>query len=47
MHERRKLAAMINRRRRMLMYMRRKDFPAYCYAIRKLGLKDMYTETVR
>ena len=38
---------MVNQRRRMLMYMRRQDFPAYCYTLRKLGLRDIYTETVR
>ena len=38
---------MLNQRRRMLMYMRQKNFPAYCYTILKLGLKDIYTETVR
>ena len=37
---------MFNRRRRMLMYMRREDFASYCYVLHKLGLKDVYTEIV-
>lgn len=31
----------------MLMYMRRMRFEDYCYTIKKLGLKDVYAQTVR
>ena len=37
----------MNRRRRMLSWLRRYDFPAYCYVIHKLGLKDIYMDAVR
>lgn len=35
-----------NRRRRLLMYLRRNNFDSYCYVLHKLGLKDIYTHIV-
>ncbi|KXZ50603.1 hypothetical protein GPECTOR_15g286 [Gonium pectorale] len=39
----RELEMMVNRRQRMLTWLRRADFEAYSYTITKLGLKDIYT----
>lgn len=37
---------MFNRRRRLLTYLRKNDFEAYCFVVQKLGLKDVYAEIV-
>ncbi|KAJ7553673.1 hypothetical protein O6H91_06G108000 [Diphasiastrum complanatum] len=39
-HSRRGLEAMIENRRRLLIYFRRKDWEAYCYMLSTLGLRD-------
>lgn len=41
-----KLELMFNRRRRLLTYLRKNDFEAYCFVVQKLGLKDVYAEIV-
>ena len=37
---------MVNRRRRMLTWMRQADFDSYSYAVTKLGLQDIYSPIV-
>ncbi|CAM6083078.1 unnamed protein product [Calypogeia fissa] len=39
-HSRKGLEAMVQRRRKILKYLRRKDWDAYCEVITKLGLRD-------
>jgi small subunit ribosomal protein S15 len=41
MHSRYGLDRMLNRRRRLMWYLRRKDFARYTEAITKLGLTDL------
>lgn len=38
---------MVNKRRRLLTWLRRADFESYAYTINKLGLQDIYSHTVR
>ncbi|GAX75851.1 hypothetical protein CEUSTIGMA_g3294.t1 [Chlamydomonas eustigma] len=35
---------LFNQRRDMLIYLRKKDFKAYCLLLHKLGLKDVFTD---
>ncbi len=37
---------MVNKRRRLLIWLRRADFESYAYTINKLGLQDIYSHTV-
>ena len=39
-HSRRGLEAMLSRRRKLLKYLRRRDWEAYCHTILQLGLRD-------
>ncbi|XXG70533.1 hypothetical protein AAC387_Pa06g3275 [Persea americana] len=39
-HSRRGLQAMVQRRKKLLKYLRRTDWESYCFVISKLGLKD-------
>ena len=45
-HSRRGLQAMLNERRTLLQYLRRKDFDAYAIVLSRLGLKDNYLKLV-
>jgi hypothetical protein len=38
---------MLNRRRKLLAYLRRDNFERYCFVLHKLGLKDVYAKQVR
>ena len=38
---------LVHKRRRYLTWMRTAQFDAYRYVIQKLGLRDIYSETVR
>jgi len=46
-HSRRGLQAMLNQRRSLLEYLRRKDFDSYAMVLSRLGLKDNYMKLVR
>ena len=46
-HSRRGLQAMLNQRRTLLQYLRRKDFDSYAIVLSRLGLKDNYLKLVR
>lgn len=46
-HSRRGLEAMLNRRKSLLQYLRRKDFDAYAIVLSRLGLRDNYMKLVR
>ena len=46
-HSRRGLQAMLNQRRSLLEYLRRKDFDSYAIVLSRLGLKDNYMKLVR
>lgn len=39
-HSRKGLLAMVQRRKRILKYLRRKDWESYCLVLDKLGLRD-------
>ncbi|GIL48659.1 hypothetical protein Vafri_5127 [Volvox africanus] len=41
----RQLEMLVNKRRRMLTWLRRTDFESYSYTISKLGLRDIYVPT--
>lgn len=41
------LRAVLNRRRKLLSYLRRSNFPRYAFVIHSLGLKDVYAKQVR
>ncbi|GAX75854.1 hypothetical protein CEUSTIGMA_g3297.t1 [Chlamydomonas eustigma] len=43
-HRMRDMELMFNQRRKMLIYLRKKDFKAYCLVLHKLGLKDVFTD---
>ena len=45
-HSRRGLEAMLNRRKSLLQYLRRKDFDAYAIVLSRLGLRDNYMKLV-
>lgn len=45
-HSRRGLDAMLNQRRSLLQYLRRKDFDSYAIVLNRLGLKDNYKKLV-
>ncbi len=45
-HSRRGLQAMLNQRRTLLQYLRRKDFDSYAIVLSRLGLKDNYLKLV-
>ena len=45
-HSRRGLDAMLNQRRSLLQYLRRKDFDSYAVVLNRLGLKDNYKKLV-
>lgn len=46
-HSRRGLQAMLNQRRSLLEYLRRKDFDSYAIVLSRLGLKDNYMKLER
>ncbi|KAL3152710.1 hypothetical protein ABBQ38_012301 [Trebouxia sp. C0009 RCD-2024] len=46
-HSRRGLEAMLNRRKSLLQYLRRKDFDAYAIVLSRLGLRDNYMKLER
>lgn len=46
-HSRRGLEAMLNQRKSLLQYLRRKDFDAYAIVLSRLGLRDNYMKLVR
>jgi ribosomal protein S15 len=46
-HSRRGLAGLLNQRRALLKYLRASNFPRFCFAIHKLGLKDTFGKQVR
>ncbi|DBB15968.1 TPA: hypothetical protein ACH3X3_003340 [Trebouxia sp. C0006] len=46
-HSRRGLQAMLNQRRTLLQYLRRKDFDSYAIVLSRLGLKDNYLKLER
>ncbi|KAI9089548.1 hypothetical protein K1719_029153 [Acacia pycnantha] len=39
-HSRKGLIAMVQKRKRLLKYLRRTDWDSYCFVISKLGLRD-------
>lgn len=41
-HSRRGLQALVNKRRKLLKYLKRKNHPRYADLIQKLGLRDSY-----
>lgn len=45
LHPMRQLELMVNKRRRLLTWLRRADFESYAYTINKLGLQDIYSHT--
>ena len=46
-HSRRGLEAMLNQRKSLLQYLRRKDFDSYAIVLSRLGLRDNYMKLVR
>ncbi|KAL2338187.1 hypothetical protein Fmac_012633 [Flemingia macrophylla] len=46
-HSRKGLIAMVQRRKRLLKYLRRTDWDSYCFVISKLGLRDNPDHTYR
>ncbi|ESW07787.1 hypothetical protein PHAVU_010G158900 [Phaseolus vulgaris] len=46
-HSRKGLVAMVQRRKRLLKYLRRTDWDSYCFVISKLGLRDNPDYTYR
>ena len=45
-HSRRGLEAMLNQRKSLLQYLRRKDFDSYAIVLSRLGLRDNYMKLV-